>query len=380
MKRNKISLWLSVIFVFLLTGTNAFAFSPDSVLSHDIKEADGTSGQDTNTGSGIKTGHIQDGAVTDVKIMGPISSSKIQKPANVIVVAKTGGDFTSIQAAIEAITPTSDNPYLIKVMPGTYIESLGITLKSYMHLAGSGKDTTLIKITGASVGIRLWNIRDVSISGFAIHGDLTPGTVGFWILNAENFTINDNFVGKCASYGLQLGASSGRIMNNVFSENVCNISAQSATGLEIVNNRITGDGRISSYGCGIVSQGSDTRIVNNYIAKSQYGIYLDYVSPVILGNVITDNTVGILARSTFAKITNNTITNNTENGIQVSVVSGASSPVITHNVITGHTIADISVDSFSMPNISFNIYDSLSGTTGVGLYNVTSNGLNAPQP
>ncbi len=40
----------------------------DIITSYKIKEADGTSGQDTNNGTGIKTGHIQDGAITASKI------------------------------------------------------------------------------------------------------------------------------------------------------------------------------------------------------------------------------------------------------------------------------------------------------------------------
>jgi hypothetical protein len=92
---------------FLTLSFAAVTLAADNVTSADIKEADGTSGQNTNTGSGVKTDHIQNGAVTtsklaagavttsalaagavasdkiaagavsDVNITGPISASKI---------------------------------------------------------------------------------------------------------------------------------------------------------------------------------------------------------------------------------------------------------------------------------------------------------------
>ncbi|MBI4837755.1 MAG: hypothetical protein HY806_01090 [Nitrospirae bacterium] len=218
MKNSKLSLLLIVIFVRVLLSANAFALQDNFVLSQYINEADGTSGQNTNSGSGIKTGHIQDnavttskvadgavttqkitdsaistskiadgavttskildGAVTDAKITGPISGSKLGSHShsgsdisdgtvtsskladgavtpskigfynNVIIVAPSGGDFTSPLDAINSITDASAaNPYLLKIMPGVYdIGSNSVQMKSYVDIEGSGENVT--KITG----------------------------------------------------------------------------------------------------------------------------------------------------------------------------------------------------------------------------------------
>ncbi|MBI4838223.1 MAG: hypothetical protein HY806_03605 [Nitrospirae bacterium] len=216
MKKRKMSLLLIVIFVCTLFSANAFAINDDSVVSQHIREADGTTGQDTNSGSGIKTGHIQDnaittskvadgavttqkitdsavstskiadgavttskivdGAVTDAKITGPVSGSKLGSHShsgadisdgtvttskiadgavtpskigfydNVIIVAPSGGDFTSPLDAVNSITDASaTNPYLVKIMPGVYnIGMNSIQMKPYVDIEGSGENVTKI--------------------------------------------------------------------------------------------------------------------------------------------------------------------------------------------------------------------------------------------
>ena len=62
---------------------------------------------------------------------------------NIIIVAKSGGDYTSIQAAIDSISDASEsNPYLVWIAPGVYEEA--ILLKSDVHLEGAGQDATVI--------------------------------------------------------------------------------------------------------------------------------------------------------------------------------------------------------------------------------------------
>ena len=68
---------------------------------------------------------------------------------NVVVVAKSGGDYTSVQAAIDSVTDAAaDNPYLVWVAPGVYSET--VTMKPYVHLQGAGQEATVITSTASS--------------------------------------------------------------------------------------------------------------------------------------------------------------------------------------------------------------------------------------
>lgn len=67
---------------------------------------------------------------------------------NVIVVAMSGGDFASIQAALDSITDENyDNRYLVWVAPGRYVER--VTMKPFVDIEGAGEWTTTIMSTGS---------------------------------------------------------------------------------------------------------------------------------------------------------------------------------------------------------------------------------------
>jgi hypothetical protein len=101
---------------------------------------------------------------------------------NVVIVAKSGGDYTSVQAAMDSITDAAaDNPYLVRVAPGVYNEA--VTLKPYVHLQGAGQENTVITSTVSNgnhspTQATLVLARDASVR------DLTVGNGGAGSRNA----------------------------------------------------------------------------------------------------------------------------------------------------------------------------------------------------
>ena len=69
--------------------------------------------------------------------------------AQVVTVAKSGGDYTTIQSAIDSITDaTTTKRYAILVYPGDYAES--VTMKDYVDIIGSGRTNSRITATSGT--------------------------------------------------------------------------------------------------------------------------------------------------------------------------------------------------------------------------------------
>lgn len=213
-----------VVLLGMLIAAPAIAnVGDDQVTSQKIKEADGVSGQDTNSGSGVKTGHIQDGAVTDAKITGPISAIKIQAsglnadmldgrhagdladaihthdgrdiidgtitdakisgPISAAKISSTVSDrvrivqqsplaaidnyrvFSKISDAVSSV-PADGYQYVVRIMPGSYTEDLDLSRN--IRFEGSGAGNTFIN--GNAVGNYGSSMptvfRDLTITGY----------------------------------------------------------------------------------------------------------------------------------------------------------------------------------------------------------------------
>ena len=103
-------------------------------------------------GATIATSDITVGAGKTLDVSaGTLTTSAAQKLAmrdyqQVVVVAKSGGDFDTITDAMASITDAAtDKRYCILVMPGTYTES--ITRKEYVDLIAYSKHSAIIQTT-----------------------------------------------------------------------------------------------------------------------------------------------------------------------------------------------------------------------------------------
>lgn len=167
---------------------------------------------------------------------------------NVLVVAQSGSPYTSVQAALDAISGASDtNRYLIFVAPGTYTGRF--TMEPYVDIAGSGPNVTILESPGgasflatsatgvgadnatlsnltvkntggAAVAVALWN---AGVSPSLWHVDLwtegaTSSAYGFYVTGGgapqvRECTITTQGGSATYTYGVSSGNSSPTFQN-----------------------------------------------------------------------------------------------------------------------------------------------------------------------
>lgn len=339
---------------------------------------------------------------------------------HVFTVAQSGGTYPTITQAYNACTsPSSTNTYLIRVMPGTYNES--VTCKSYVTLQGSGKYVSYIygQVTAAN---------DCIIDGFCItggivcnatcptitHNIITNGAGdGIYVLPVTSFgkpLIKQNEIVDCEGWGIHCDGwnSNAWIIANKIERNENGGICCTNSSPTISNNQIYENHHYGIYVKGAMGQPAEPTIDDNIITHTDrsaggIGIYItNRAEPFVTTNNLACNFTGIeIHPDTQPSILANLIAYNDGYGI-ICLSSGASNPVtiegnhihsntivgvdiincapiVTHNNINDPLSAapDIQYDTASTPMISLNVFDNITFTapgTATGSYNVDSAG------
>ena len=192
---------------------------------------------------------------------------------NVVVVAKNGGDYVSVQAAIDSIGDAApDNAYLVWVAPGVYSET--VTMKPHAHVQGAGQDVTVITSAASTsdwppTAATVVLASDVTLRDLTVGNDGT-GDSNLALLAAEGVT--RTLVADVSTRALGNGVSNLAIVldgsgTGVTLERVHSLAENASShAIGLVNMRGSvallhgGDytGRGTGYGWGIFTRGSGT--------------------------------------------------------------------------------------------------------------------------
>jgi len=147
---------------------------------------------------------------------------------NMIVVASSGGDYTSVAAALDSISsPSASNRYLVWVAPGVYSETELLEVRAYVHLQGAGPNVTVVTSSRTNsvqnsdaATARLYDNGRISDITLRNTGTGTYG-IAVWSNAATRTAVIDNAVleaigdGGVGHYGVYLSASAPSIKRSI---------------------------------------------------------------------------------------------------------------------------------------------------------------------
>jgi pectin methylesterase-like acyl-CoA thioesterase len=235
--------------------------------------------------------------------------------ANLLVVAQSGGDFSSVQAALDSITDAgAANPYLVYVAPGVYTEQ--VMLKPYVTLAGAGEGTTILRWMGGSqspgsssdsatlVGADNAALRHLTVESDGTGQDFVVAIYN----NGASPAISQ--VTATASGGSN---SYGVINQNSSSPTMTNVTAMASGGsgsYGVLNSsssptmtNVTATGSGDSLSSGVINQNSSSPMMTNVTAtasggSNSIGVFNISSSPTIRNSLFEGSTYSVYLDST----------------------------------------------------------------------------------
>jgi hypothetical protein len=282
---------------------------------------------------------------------------------NVVIVAQSGGDFTSIQDALNSITDASTtNRYLIYVAPGVYSEQ--VTMKPYVDIEGSGELTTRITYTGSpssnngtllgadNAELRFLTVENTGGNAFAVpiyNSGVNP--------RLTRITASGSG-GTNYSYGVYNTNSSSPIMTDVtaiatgpwYNNGVYNNSSSPT----MTNVTASGSGGWTNYG--VYNRSSSPTMTNATAYASggtsgNHGVYNTDSSSPTMTNIIASASGGANSYGVYNSHSSPTMTNST-----VSASGGTSGNHGLYNSFASPTMTNVTASGSGGTN-SYGVYN-----------------------
>lgn len=134
--------WLLVVSIFLIFSNKAASQAPPCGDFTIFEDGTPALSEEVNCNFELNSDAIETNRSRSLSNSGVINELQ---PSRIITVAKSGGNFTKLSDAMDSIqNATSDSPYLIRIAPGTYVESSGIPIKSNVYVEGAGQGLTTL--------------------------------------------------------------------------------------------------------------------------------------------------------------------------------------------------------------------------------------------
>ncbi|MBI4789263.1 MAG: hypothetical protein HY782_19695, partial [Chloroflexi bacterium] len=215
---------------------------------------------------------------------------------NVVVVAKSGGNYTTVGAALASITTNSaTNRFLIWVAPGTYTEM--ITMKEYVDIEGAGENATKITYTGSAVtttgtvkGVSNAELRFLAVENtggntyaIAINNTSASPRLTHLTASASGGTYNRGVYNLSSSLKMTNVTATGS--GGTYNRGVYNYASSSPTMTNVTATASGGTGtnqRVYNFS----SSPTMTNVTATASGPNSYGVYNDYSSPTIQNSVI----------------------------------------------------------------------------------------------
>jgi hypothetical protein len=273
--------------------------------------AHGSGEFDLIEGSSVGSTYL-DNHVTSVQLPGAALAETLHVP----------GDFTTIQAAVDAAQPGD----LVLVAAGSYEETVTASLKQDVTLRGQGK----VVLHGGDAGTAVLSL--VTCTRFAVEHLRfeQPASVAVEVDEGDGVRLSDCVVEDSAGDGITVGDSLATILEG------CTVLQPAAAGVRLVNasGTLVSGCRVEASGeaCIAVEGGDTARVVRcRLIGPQTHGLtVVDSLDLAALGNVIEDAFLGgIDVDATFAVVRDNRMLR--PGDVSVLVQAGAFGAIIEDN-------------------------------------------------